>query len=89
MHFTESCFVVKPGKRGRLLKENAVPTVSCISQLTETKISPKGPLKQMLPPKVQEKIETDFPYNRTECSTSQKVKQLTNKVKALQQKVHR
>ena len=25
-YFTESCFVVRPGKRGRLLKENAVPT---------------------------------------------------------------
>ena len=25
-HFTESCFVVRPHKRGRLLKENAVPT---------------------------------------------------------------
>ena len=25
-HFTESCFVVRPGKRGRLLKQNPVPT---------------------------------------------------------------
>ena len=32
-NFTESCFVVRLGKRGRLIKENAVPTrVSCISK---------------------------------------------------------
>ena len=26
IHFKESCFIVRPGKRGRLLKDGAVPT---------------------------------------------------------------
>ena len=43
----------------------------------------------MSPSKVWKQIETDHPYNTAACSTSQKVKQLTNKVKALQQKVCR
>ena len=46
---------------------------------------PQEPLKQMLPSKVCKQFETDNPYNTAECSTSQKVKQLTNNIKALQQ----
>ena len=49
----------------------------------------KEPLNQMSPSKVWKQIETEHPYNTAECSTSQKVKQLMNKVKALQQKVCR
>ena len=42
---------------------------------------PKEPLKEMSPSKVWKQIETDHPYNTAECSTTQKVKQSTNKVK--------
>ena len=89
-HFTESCFVVRPGKEVGYLK--GMPfKVSCISEsLTKNVLKqkspkerlPKEPLKPMSPSKVWKQIETDHPYNTAECSTSQKVKWLTNKVKA-------
>ena len=52
-----------------LLKENAVPTVSCISEpfTIKKKQKQKSPRKKL--PK-----ELDHPYNTAECSTLQEVK---------------
>ena len=85
-HFKESCFVVRPGKRGRLLKEDAAPTefpeINCVSKPEQ-----KSPKKRVLhepilpasPSKVRKVVQLDHAYETDKENTS------TGKKKKLRQ----
>ena len=66
-HFTESCFVVRPGKRGSLFKENAVPTefhafLSHLQKCTKMDISQEKAAKRIF----EENVSIQSRY--TACS---------------------
>ena len=97
VHFKETCFVVRPGKRGRLLKPDAVPTEfpSHPNHLQiQEKPKRKSPKKRRIeaplsPSKVKQRIETYHAYSASETKASEKIQKLTTKVRTLQQKVRR
>ena len=73
VHFKESCFIVRPGKRGRLLKDGAVPTEfpthpSHLQHQTRKRKSPKKrdiqePLMNESPSKVKKRIVNEHSYS--------------------------
>ena len=80
VHFKESCFIVRPGKRGRLLKDGAVPTEFPTHQFhlqhqTCKRKSPKKrdiqePLINESPSKVKKRIVNEHSYSAPKMSPS-------------------
>ena len=99
VHFKESCFIVRPGKRGRLLKDGAVPTefpthASHLQHQTRKRKSPKKrdiqePLMNESPSKVKKRIVNEHSYSAPKMSPSKTIKKLSTQVRTLQQKVRR
>ena len=99
VHFKESCFIVRPGKRGRLLKDGAVPTEfpthpSHLQHQTRKRKSPKKrdiqePLMNESPLKVKKRIVNEHSYSTPKMSPSKTIKKLSTQVRTLQQKVRR
>ena len=99
VHFKESCFIVRPGKRGRLLKDGAVPTEfpthpSHLQHQTRKQKSPKKrdikePLMNECPSKVKKRIVNEHSYSAQKMSPSKTIKKLSTQVRTLQQKVRR
>ena len=97
VHFKESCFIVRPGKRGRLLKDGAVPTEfpthpSHLQHQTHKRKSPKKrdiqePLMNESPSKVKKRIVNEHSYSAPKISPSKTIKKLSTQVRTLQQKV--
>ena len=95
-HFKESCFVVRPGKRGRLLKEDAAPTeFPEINRVSKPERKP--PKKRVLhepipppsPPKVRKVMQLDHAYETDKKTLLQENEKLRKKIKKLNQKVRR
>ena len=85
VHFKESCFIVRPGKRGRLLKDGAVPTEfpthpSHLQHQTHKRKSPKKrdiqePLMNESPSK---KVKKRTYVNRTLIAYKVKIENYLN-----------
>ena len=97
-HFKETCFVVRPGKKGRRLYDHAIPTEfpafpkHLQKQYTKRKSPKKRKLEQAQtcapsPSKVARFITADHSYSGPETSATDRITSLTKQVKALQEKV--
>ena len=95
-HFKESCFVVRPGKRGQLLKEDAAPTefpeINRVSK-PEWKLPKKRVLHEPIlpasPSKVRKVVQLDHMYETDKKTLLQENKKLRKRIKKLNQKVRR
>ena len=90
---------MRPGKKGRCLNPNAVPTIFQFPEHLQKKyIKRKSPKKRTIeddtdnidqpsPSKMAKIVESDHSYHKEEHSLSLKVENLTKQVKALKQTV--
>ena len=91
-HFEQSCFVVRPGKKGRCLNPNAVPTIFQFPEHLQKKyIKRKSPKKRTIeddtdnidqpsPSKMAKIVESDHSYHKEEHSLSLKVEKTSESI---------
>ena len=103
-HFTESSFVVRPGKDGHRLYEHAIPSLfpSCPEYLQKSHVKRKSPRKRKFveqpthsersPSKITKSIDSDHSYADDSLNAVEQLeqkKELQKQVKVLKQKVCR